>query len=113
MAICAFVLTAALPAAAVETPSCAARISAVMVDIAARDLDTSRGPPLNAFLALNPFAVGKAEMLDRATARGKPRGALQCMPVAVKDNFATFDMPMAVGSPSLAGNQPPRSALYA
>ena len=37
----------------------------VLADIAARDLDTSQGPPLNAFFVLNPNAVAQAEALDR------------------------------------------------
>lgn len=101
---------ATLPAAAEDAPSCAARIAAVIEEIATRDLDTSRGPPLNAFLTLNPYALAEAEALDRAMAAGTAEGPLHCIPVAVKDNFATFDMPMTVGSLSLIGNQPPRDA---
>ncbi len=107
--LCVLALLAVTPAAA-EEASCAARIAGVMAGIAARDLDTSRGPPLNAFLTLNPYAVAEAEALDRETAAGKPQGPLHCMPVAVKDNYATFDMPMTAGSLSLIGNQPPRDA---
>ncbi len=95
---------------AADRPSCAAIIAGVLADIAARDLDTTNGPPLNAFLALNPYAVAEAEALDRAAASGESRGPLHCMPVAVKDNFATADMPMTAGSLSLIGNQPPRDA---
>ena len=87
-------------------------IRAVQADIAARDLDTSQGPPLNAFLTLNPNAVAQAEALDRRTAAGEPRGPLFCMPVAVKDNFNTYDMPTTVGSLALIGNQPPRDAPF-
>ena len=94
------------------SPACAAAIRAVQADIAARDLDTSQGPPLNAFLTLNPNAVAQAEALDRRTAAGEPRGPLFCMPVAVKDNFDTYDMPTTVGSLALIGNQPPRDAPF-
>ena len=55
--LCSVVLLAVTPAATEEAPSCAARIAGVMAGIAARDLDTSRGPPLNAFLTLNPYAI--------------------------------------------------------
>ena len=34
------------------------------------------------------------------------------MPVAVKDNFDTYDMPTTVGSLALIGNQPPRDAPF-
>src|SRR5690606_14564560 len=70
----------------------------------------SQGPPLNAFLTLNASAIAQAEDLDRKSARGEPRGPLHCVPVAVKDNFDTADMPTTVGSLALVGNQPPRDA---
>ena len=94
------------------SPSCAATIRAVLADIAARDLDTSQGPPLNAFLTLNPNAIAQAEALDRKAAAGEPKGPLFCVPVAVKDNFDTYDMPATVGSLALVGNQPPRDAPF-
>jgi aspartyl-tRNA(Asn)/glutamyl-tRNA(Gln) amidotransferase subunit A len=110
-------LLAAAPAAraqeqATQPGSCAAAIRAVLTDIAARDLDTSAGPPLNAFLTLNPSAIAQADALDRRTAAGDPRGALFCVPVAVKDNFNTYDMPTTVGSLALIGNQPPADAPF-
>jgi aspartyl-tRNA(Asn)/glutamyl-tRNA(Gln) amidotransferase subunit A len=92
--------------------SCAAAVRSVLADIAARDLDTSQGPPLNAFFVLNPNAVAQAEALDRKAAAGEATGALFCVPVAVKDNFDTYDMPTAVGSLALIGNQPPRDAPF-
>ena len=55
-------------ARASEPGSCVAAIRAVLTDIAARDLNTSAGPPLNAFLTLNPSAMAQAEALDRKTA---------------------------------------------
>jgi Asp-tRNA(Asn)/Glu-tRNA(Gln) amidotransferase A subunit family amidase len=95
-----------------ERESCVAKIRAVLADIVARDLDTSQGPPLNAFFALNPNAVAQAEALDRKAAAGAAPGALFCVAVAVKDNFDTYDMPTAVGSLALIGNQPPRDAPF-
>ncbi len=88
--------------------SCVSKIAAVLADIAARDLDTTEGPPLNAFLALNPSALAQAEALDR----GEQRGPLFCVPVAVKDNFDTYDMPTTAGSLALLGNQPPDDAPF-
>ena len=60
----------------------------------------------------NPSAVAQAEALDRAAAAGEPKGPLFCMPVAVKDNFDTYDMPATVGSLALIGNQPQRDAPF-
>jgi amidase len=93
-------------------PPCAVLIGAVLADVSARDLDTERGPPLNAFPTLNPNAVAQAQALDRRAASGEPRGPLFCMPVAVKDNFDTYDMPATAGSLALMGNQAPRDAPF-
>jgi aspartyl-tRNA(Asn)/glutamyl-tRNA(Gln) amidotransferase subunit A len=89
---------------------CATTIRAVLADIISRDLDTSDGPPRNAFLSLNPAAIAEAEQLDREAARGRAKGPLFCLPVAVKDIFATADMPTTVGSLALVGNWPPNDA---
>lgn len=97
-------------AASAQERSCVATIRAALDDIAARDLDTSQGPPLNAFLTLNASALAQAEELDRQVEKGEPHGRLHCMPVAVKDNFETADMPMSVGSLALAKNQPMQDA---
>jgi amidase len=108
--VCA--LSGPLPAQERTGGACAVTIRAVLADIAKRDLDTSEGPPLNAFLTLNANAVAQAEALDRDAAAGKPKGSLFCVPVAVKDNFDTYDMPTTVGSLALIGNQPPRDAPF-
>lgn len=108
-ALAVSITLAPAPAAAQD---CVAAIRSVLDEIARRDLDTSRGPPLNAFLTLNPNALTQADALDRAVAAGGPKGVLFCVPVAVKDNFATFDMPMTPGSLALIGNQPPQDAPF-
>ncbi|MFM7676288.1 MAG: amidase [Synechococcus sp.] len=102
-------LTSAAEAGAPES-SCRERIAGVITTILERNLDTSAGPPLNAFQTLNASALARAEALDRAVAAGRPCGALHCLPLAVKDNVASFDLPMAVGSLALLGNQPSRDA---
>src|SRR5437588_12141760 len=84
---------------------CASTIAEVLRSIAAKDLDTSHGPPLNAFFTLNPSAISQAEALDRAVDAGIPRGPLHCVPVAVKDNYDTFDMPTSAGSLALINNR--------
>lgn len=93
------------------TPTCVATIRSVLADITQRDLDTTNGPPRNAFLSLNPSAIGQAEQLDRETENGRPKGPLFCVPVAVKDSFATADMPTTLGSLALVGNWPPKDAV--
>lgn len=93
------------------TLSCRQRIAAVLETILRRNLASDSSPPLNAFQTLNPSALAQAEALDRAVAAGAPPGPLHCLPLAAKDNLASFDLPMAVGSLALLGNQPDRDAL--
>ncbi len=93
-----------------EADGCRDRIAAVLKAIAARDLATAGGPPLNAFIALNPSALAQAEALDAALAAGAAPGPLYCVPVAVKDNFATVDLPTTAGSLALIGNATGRDA---
>jgi amidase len=63
------------------------------------------GPRLRAMVVLNPHALRDADALDRErTARG-PRGPLHGIPIVIKDNFETVDMPTAAGSLALAGYQ--------
>jgi amidase len=66
---------------------------------------------LNAITEINPRALATADSIDRALAAGTPRGALFCVPVLVKDNFDTHDLPTTGGSIALAGVVPPRDAF--
>ncbi len=61
------------------------------------------GPAINAIIALNPHALADADALDRERASGHVRGPLHGIPVLVKDNFETMDMPTTGGSVALAG----------
>jgi amidase len=65
---------------------------------------------LNAALAVNPNALGEAEALDRERAQGKLRGPLHGIPVALKDNIHTTDMPTTGGALAFAGYTPPYEA---
>lgn len=99
-----------LPPPPAALASCQAQIQQVMATIVARNLSSLQGPPLNAFLSLNPSALEQAAALDRARAAGAPAGPLHCLPLAVKDNIDTVDLPSTVGSLALLGNQPPADA---
>lgn len=61
------------------------------------------GPKLNAMIVVNPRALETAEALDRERATKGPRGPLHGIPIVVKDNFETADMPTTGGSIALAG----------
>jgi amidase len=62
---------------------------------------------LNAISMLHPGALTVADSIDRALAAGEAPGALVCVPVLVKDNFDTHDLPTTGGSIALAGSVPP------
>jgi len=68
------------------------------------------GPALNAFISLNPRALETAEALDRERRERGARGPLHGVPVVIKDNFDTADMPTTGSSIALATNQPARDA---
>jgi len=65
---------------------------------------------LNATLAVNPKALEEADQLDRERAQGKLRGPLHGIPVALKDNIHTTDMPTTGGALVFAGYIPPYEA---
>jgi Asp-tRNA(Asn)/Glu-tRNA(Gln) amidotransferase A subunit family amidase len=70
-----------------------------------------KGPALNAIVLVNPKALERADELDREFARDGITRPLQCVPVIVKDNYDTFDLPTTAGSLSLAGSIPPDDAF--
>jgi Asp-tRNA(Asn)/Glu-tRNA(Gln) amidotransferase A subunit family amidase len=63
------------------------------------------GPRLNAMVALNAKALEQADALDRERAAGKVRGLLHGIPIVVKDNYETVEMPTAAGSLALGSFQ--------
>ncbi|HEY7817907.1 MAG TPA: amidase family protein [Vicinamibacteria bacterium] len=70
-----------------------------------------KGPALNAIVVTNPKALDRADELDRDFAANGITRPLQCVPMIVKDNFDTFDLPTAAGSLALAGSIPPDDAF--
>lgn len=69
------------------------------------------GPQLNAVLTVNPRAVERARALDAERAADGPRSLLHGIPVVLKDNVDTADMPTTAGSFMLAGSLPPDDAF--
>ena len=70
-----------------------------------------QGPALNSIVTLNPVALAQADALDRERKAKGPRGPLHGIPVLVKDNFDTNDMPTSGGALALATLQPARDAF--
>ena len=65
---------------------------------------------LNAVLAVNPNAIREAEQLDRERKAGKIRGPLHGIPIALKDNIHTTNMPTTGGALAFEGLIPPYEA---
>jgi amidase len=70
-----------------------------------------KGPALNSIILVNPNALASADDLDARFARSGAVGPLHCVPMIVKDNYDTADMPTTAGSLSLKGSIPPRDAF--
>ncbi|VAW65586.1 amidotransferase-related protein [hydrothermal vent metagenome] len=66
---------------------------------------------LNAIILINENAIKKAETLDIEYARTKQLRPLHCIPVILKDNFDTADMPTEAGSIALKGSFPADDAF--
>ena len=65
---------------------------------------------LNAVIAVNPHALEEAEARDRERTAGKIRGPLHGIPIALKDNIHTTDMPTTGGALAFDGLVPPYEA---
>ncbi len=70
-----------------------------------------RGPKLNALITVNPQALATAKALDAERAAKGPRSPLHGIPVILKDNYDTTDMPTTAGSVFLAGSVPSKDAF--
>jgi hypothetical protein len=60
-----------------------------------------KGPALNAIVVTNPDALKLADALDAKYVQSGPVGPLHRVPLIVKDNYETTDMPTSAGSLSL------------
>src|SRR6516164_10106755 len=69
------------------------------------------GPSLHALIAVNPKAIETARELDAERKAKGPRSALHGIPVVLKDNYNTADLPTTGGSVLLEGSIPPADAL--
>jgi amidase len=72
--------------------------------------DTS-GATLNSVRELHPEVLEQADRLDAERAAGTVRGPLHGIPVLLKDNVGTNDMPTTAGSIALEGSVPVNDAF--
>ncbi len=68
------------------------------------------GPAIRSVISLNPDALEEARRRDAARAAGEPLGGLHGLPVLVKDNIETRELPTTAGSLALADNMTGRDA---
>jgi amidase len=61
---------------------------------------------LKAIMMVNPRVLEEADALDRERAQGRVRGALHGIPIALKDNIHTTDMPTTGGAVAFEGFRP-------
>jgi amidase len=65
---------------------------------------------LHAAVIVNPNALKEADELDRERAQGRVRGPLHGIPIALKDNIQTTEMPTTGGALAFQGYTPPYEA---
>jgi amidase len=69
------------------------------------------GPTLNSITTINPEALEVARKLDEERRSGEIKSSLHGIPVLLKDNIDTFDMPTSNGSVILKDAIPPDDAF--
>ena len=82
-------------------------VQAYLDRIAAYD---ATGRRLNSIITVNPQALDQAAVLDEERLRSGLRGPLHGIPVLLKDNINTSDLPTTNGSAVLKGIVPPEDA---
>src|SRR5688500_241487 len=88
--------------------SALALVDAYLARIAAYD---AKGPQLTSMVRLHPSARAEARRLDEERRQGRVRGPLHGIPIILKDNFDTFDLPTSGGALALASHQPAADAF--
>ena len=70
-----------------------------------------RNAELNAVISVNPAALEMARRLDAERNAGKVRGPLHGIPILIKDNMETRELPTTAGSLALKDNHTGRDAM--
>jgi len=74
------------------------------------DAYEKNGPKLHALITLNPHALDEARALDTERKTKGPRGPLHGIPVLLKDNIETADLPTTAGFYALRDSIPAQDA---
>jgi amidase len=70
-----------------------------------------QGPAIDSMLYINPASLQQADALDQDFQRTHKLKPLGCIPIVLKDNFDTADMPTTAGALTLKGAQPEKDAF--
>ncbi|MBF2025557.1 MAG: PEP-CTERM sorting domain-containing protein [Oscillatoriales cyanobacterium C42_A2020_001] len=70
-----------------------------------------QGPSINSLITINPNALQEAALFDQQRNLVSDRGPLYGIPVIVKDNFNTFDLPTTAGVLAFDGFVPAADAF--
>ena len=70
-----------------------------------------KGPSLRAVITVNPKALETARAMDAERKAKGPRSPLHGIPIVLKDNIDTADLPTTGGSMLLEGSMPPDDAF--
>lgn len=76
-----------------------------------REFESDNDLSLNAVIALNPNVVAQARKLDEQEAPAGSENSVYGMPVLLKDNINTSNMPTTAGAIALAENKPSKNAF--
>ena len=76
------------------------------------DAYDKQGPSINSLITVSEVALGRARELDAAFATSGFVGPLHGIPVIVKDNYDTYDLPTTNGTLALKGAIPPDDAFH-
>jgi amidase len=70
-----------------------------------------KGPAIDSMLYINPASLEQADAMDQEFKRTHKWKPLGCIPIVLKDNFDTADMPTTAGALTLKGAQPEKDAF--
>src|SRR4030088_1345027 len=70
-----------------------------------------QGPAINSMLYINPASLEQADAVDQDFQRTRKLKPLGCIPIVLKDNFDTADMPTTAGALTLKGARPETDAF--
>ena len=92
-----------------KTLTCEKLVQGYLARIEAYNL---QGPALRAIISVNAKALDEARQMDRQFAASpKAVGSLHCVPIVLKDNFDTADMPTSSGNVAMKDSRPQRDAF--